>query len=95
MTQKIGAESYLIMASLASESQAGMLKTYEPILSTSRRRIRAKRLMERVAEMGTVLTKVMKDRPLPSEKPMTDVLGSKAFAVTLTSGTYMTAWDQP
>lgn len=66
------------MASLANESQAGNLKNAEPMGSTSSLRMRAKRLTVRVADMGTVLTKVMKDRPLPRVKPITDVLGRSA-----------------
>lgn len=49
--------------------------------------MRAKRLMVRCSLMGTVLTKVVKERPLPRVKLMTLVLGSSACAVTLTSGT--------
>lgn len=37
--------------------------------------------------MGTVFTKVMKESPLLRVKPMTEVLGSMAFAFTFTSGT--------
>ena len=75
------------MACLANVSHRGKLKMREPILSTSRRRMRANLLMVRVAEMGTVLTNVMKDKPLFRLKPMTEVLGSMALAFTLTSGT--------
>lgn len=64
-----------------------MLKMRDPTLSTSRRLTSAKRLMVLVAEIGTVFTKVVKDNPLPKVKVMTEVLGRKAFAWTLTSGT--------
>ena len=37
--------------------------------------------------MGTVFTKVVKDRPLPRVKVTMEVEGRKARAVTLTSGT--------
>jgi hypothetical protein len=40
-----------------------------------------------VADTGTVLTKVVKARPLPSSKEMTLVEGSRARADTATSGT--------
>ena len=43
--------------------------------------------MVRFSLMGTVLTKVVKERPLPRVKLITLVLGSSACAVTLTSGT--------
>ena len=43
--------------------------------------------MVRFSLMGTVLTKVVKERPLPSVKLMTLVLGSSACAVTFTSDT--------
>ena len=43
--------------------------------------------MVRCSLMGTVLTKVVKERPLPRVKLMTLVLGSSACAVTFTSGT--------
>jgi hypothetical protein len=49
--------------------------------------MRANLLMVRFSLMGTVLTKVVKERPLPSVKLMTLVLGSSACAVTFTSGT--------
>ena len=49
--------------------------------------MRANLLMVRCSLMGTVFTKVVKDRPLPSVKLMTLVLGSSACAVTFTSGT--------
>ena len=49
--------------------------------------MRANLLTVRCSLMGTVFTKVVKDRPLPSVKLMTLVLGSSACAVTFTSGT--------
>ena len=51
--------------------------------------MRANLLTVRCSLMGTVLTKVVKERPLPRVKPMTLVLGSSACAVTFTSGTCM------
>lgn len=78
---------YLIIAFLAMASQADRLNTNEPIRSTSRRRMSAKRFTVLVAEIGTVLTKVMKERPLPRVNSMIEVLASKAFAFTLTSDT--------
>ena len=53
----------------------------------AKHRMRANLLMVRFSLMGTVLTKVVKERPLPSVKLMTLVLGSSACAVTFTSGT--------
>lgn len=50
-------------------------------------RMRANLLTVRFSLMGTVLTKVVKERPLPSVKLMTLVLGSSACAVTFTSDT--------
>ena len=65
-----------------------MLKKNDPNLSTLSRRTSANRLMVFVAEIGTVLTKVMNDKPRPRENWIMDVLGRKALALTLTCGTY-------
>ncbi len=79
-------EAYLTMAWRANRSQAPMLKM--PVLSMARLRTKAKRLTVRLPLMGTVLTKVVKLRPFPRVKEMTLVLGSRAWAVTCTIGTY-------
>ena len=70
----------MIMAARAKRSQIFMLKTCEPNLSTCKRLTRAKRLMVLVAEIGTVFTKVVKLKPRPKVKLITEVLGKKACA---------------
>ena len=76
---------HLIIACRANLSQASILKM--PSLSMDRRLMSAKRLIVRFSLMGTVLTKVVKDSPLPSVNAITLVLGNRACAVTCTSGT--------
>ena len=68
--------THLIMACRANLSQAPMLKM--PVLSMARLRIRQKRLTVLLPFTGTVLTKVVKLRPLPRVKEMTLVLGRSA-----------------
>ena len=58
-------KAYLYMASTAKRSHRSMLNTL-PARGWEMLRMRAKRLMVRLASMGTVLTNVMNDRPLPA-----------------------------
>lgn len=80
-----GRQAHLIIACRANLSQASMLKM--PNLSAESFLMSEKRLIVRFSLIGTVLTKVVNDRPLPKVKAITLVLGSSACAVTCTSGT--------
>ena len=68
--------THLSMAWRAKRAQAPMLKM--PVLSLARLRTNANLLTVRWPLTGTVLTKVVKLRPLPRVKDITLVLGNKA-----------------
>jgi len=62
-------KTHLSMASTANLSHRSMLRTL-PASGCEMLRISAKRLMVRVASIGTVLTKVINDSPLPEQQQL-------------------------